>query len=63
MDLDLLAERLAARGEPAYRLGQIWEWTARGAATYDEMTNVPASLRAELAEHVPFSTLEVEREA
>ena len=63
MDLDLLSERLAARGEPTYRLGQIWEWTARGAATYDEMTNVPSSLRAELAEHVPFSSLEVEREA
>jgi len=63
VDLDLLAERLAARGEPAYRLGQIWEWTARGAAAYGEMTNVPSSLRAEIAEEVPFSSLEVEREA
>jgi 23S rRNA (adenine2503-C2)-methyltransferase len=63
VDLDLLSERLAARGEPAYRLGQIWEWMARGACAYDEMTNVPASLRAQLAEQVPFSSLEVQRQA
>src|SRR4029079_14259891 len=53
----------AARAEPAYRAGQIRHWAAGGASGYDEMTNVPAGLRAELAEHVPFSTLEVEREA
>src|SRR6266542_3006413 len=49
--------------EPAYRGRQIWEWAARGASGYDEMTNVPASLRARLAAEVPFSTLTVEQEA
>ena len=63
MDLDLLAEQLAAAGAPNYRRGQIWQWTARGASGYEEMSNVPALLRRELAEHVPFSTLEVEQEA
>ena len=63
VDLDLLADVLARRGEPAYRLGQIWRWTAEGAAGYDGMTNVPASLRAALAAEVPFSTLTVERES
>ena len=63
MNLDLLAERLAAAGEPDYRLGQIWQWTARGASGYEEMSNVPGPLRTELTEQVPFSTLEVEREA
>jgi 23S rRNA (adenine2503-C2)-methyltransferase len=63
VDLALLTEQLAERGEPAYRARQVWEWSARGAGGYDEMTNVPARLRAELAERVPFSTLEVEREA
>ena len=62
MDLELLAERLVASGEPDYRLGQIWQWTARGAAGYEEMTNVPGPLRAELAAQMPFSTLEVDRE-
>ena len=32
--------------EPAYRAAQVWEWAARGAASYGEMTNVPAALRA-----------------
>ena len=57
MNLELLDETLA--GEPAYRARQVWEWTARGARSYDEMTNVPARLRAALAERVPFSSLEV----
>jgi 23S rRNA (adenine2503-C2)-methyltransferase len=61
MDLRLLEERLA--GEPAFRAGQIWAWAARGAAGYDEMTNVPAALRERLASEVPFSTLQVVREA
>ena len=30
--------------EPAYRTQQVWEWTARGARSYAEMTNVPGCL-------------------
>jgi 23S rRNA (adenine2503-C2)-methyltransferase len=63
VDLDLLRTALADRGEPAYRAGQVWAWAARGAGGYEGMTDVPAPLRAELAERVPFSTLTVEREA
>jgi 23S rRNA (adenine2503-C2)-methyltransferase len=63
VDLELLTEHLGAAGEPAYRLSQIWEWTARGASGYGAMTNIPAPLRAELERDVPFSTLKVEREA
>ena len=63
MDLDLLDATLAELGQPAYRGGQVWEWAARGAAGYAEMTNLPATLREGLAAHVPFSTLEVETEA
>jgi 23S rRNA (adenine2503-C2)-methyltransferase len=63
MDLALLDDRLAAHGEPRFRARQVWEWTARGAGGYDEMTNLPAGLRATLAAEVPFSTLELEREA
>ena len=63
MDRDLLETTLAERGEPAYRARQVWEWAARGAAGYDAMTNVPAVLRGELAEAVPFSTLRLETEA
>jgi 23S rRNA (adenine2503-C2)-methyltransferase len=63
MDLTLLEGRLAARGEPAYRSRQVWEWTARGVSGYPEMTNLPLSLRRALDEHVPFSTLTVETES
>ena len=62
MDLALLDEALAELGQPAFRARQVWEWTARGAAGYDAMTNVPAELRETLAERVPFSTLAVESE-
>src|SRR6059036_475284 len=61
MDNALLDDALA--DEPAFRARQVWEWAARGAAGYDEMTNVPAPLRARLAETVPFSTLTLEHEA
>jgi 23S rRNA (adenine2503-C2)-methyltransferase len=63
MDLQLLDSTLAGLGQPSFRAKQVWEWTARGAAGYDAMTNVPAALRSELAERVPFSTLEVTNEA
>jgi 23S rRNA (adenine2503-C2)-methyltransferase len=62
MDLPLLEQALAERGEPAFRARQVWEWTARGAAGYDAMTNLPRALRDELAAAVPFSTLTVETE-
>src|SRR5215471_20103924 len=61
MDLELLDESLAS--EPPYRRRQIWEWTAGGAASYAEMTNVPAALRDRLEERVPFSSLELRHEA
>jgi 23S rRNA (adenine2503-C2)-methyltransferase len=61
--VDLNRLDVALAGEPAYRARQIWEWTARGAHSYDEMTNVPAPLRARLTAKVPFSTLGVERES
>jgi 23S rRNA (adenine2503-C2)-methyltransferase len=59
MDLGLLERALAERGQPRYRAPQVWEWTARGAAGYGEMSNVPLALRTALEEEVPFSTLEV----
>ena len=62
MDLALLEETLRERGQPAFRARQVWQWTARGAPGYAEMTNLPRALREELASAVPFSTLTVEAE-
>jgi 23S rRNA (adenine2503-C2)-methyltransferase len=63
VDLNLLADFLAQRDQPSYRAAQIWRWVAAGATGYEGMTNLPAGLRSALAEQVPFSTLEVERES
>jgi 23S rRNA (adenine2503-C2)-methyltransferase len=63
VDLKLLERTLAAGGEPRFRADQVWEWTARGAASYDEMTNLPGALRERLADELPFSTLELVNEA
>jgi 23S rRNA (adenine2503-C2)-methyltransferase len=63
VDLKLLSDVLADAAEPPFRLRQIWDWAARGAGSYDEMTNVPAALRERLAGEVPLSSLSLEREA
>ncbi len=62
VDLKRLEQHLAETGQPAYRAGQVWEWTARGAEGYDAMTNLPLALRRSLAAEVPFSTLTSETE-
>jgi 23S rRNA (adenine2503-C2)-methyltransferase len=63
VDRALLQQRLSERGQPSYRAGQVWDWAARGVGGYTEMTNLPGELRSELDQEVPFSTLELEREA
>jgi 23S rRNA (adenine2503-C2)-methyltransferase len=63
VDRELLASTLADAGEPSYRASQVWEWVARGAASYEEMTNLPAALRERLEAEVPLSTLTVATEA
>jgi 23S rRNA (adenine2503-C2)-methyltransferase len=61
--VDLRALEHELQDEPGYRARQVWDWAARGAPGYVEMTNVPAALRARLEEAVPFSTLTVVEEA
>jgi 23S rRNA (adenine2503-C2)-methyltransferase len=63
MDLQLLDQTLAARGEPRFRAGQVWAWAARGASGYEQMTNLPGGLRDALARELPFSTLSLREEA
>ena len=62
---ETLGERLVAAGHPRYRAGQVFEWLyPRRAETAETMTNLPAGLRAWLAEHYDFeSTALVQRKA
>ena len=63
MDLQLLDQTLAERGEPHFRARQVWSWAARGANGYGEMTDLPSSLRDALARELPFSSLTLQNEA
>ena len=49
MTPDELKAFIADKGQPSYRAGQIFAWLHEKTATsFDEMTNLPASLREEL---------------
>jgi 23S rRNA (adenine2503-C2)-methyltransferase len=63
LSLPELETRVHALGASAYRARQVWEWAyARFAASYDEMANVPAALRAQLAAELPFPALQTVRD-
>ncbi|HEV7925076.1 MAG TPA: 23S rRNA (adenine(2503)-C(2))-methyltransferase RlmN, partial [Verrucomicrobiae bacterium] len=48
--------------EPAYRVGQLLQWLyARRAANWEEMTNLPKSLRQRLTETYAFAWPELAR--
>ena len=66
MDLQLLEQTLADRGEPRFRARQVWEWAARGAQGYEEMTNLPgcaARARSRARSRSPRSALQQEAHA
>lgn len=55
---DQLEELFASWGEPAYRARQVWDRLYRGlAASFDEMTELPKSLRNRLARETVISPL------
>ena len=56
-----VTETLRAMGEPAFRGKQVFTWLHRGAASYDDMTNLPKALRERLAEECPFTVPQVAR--
>ncbi|HPG26073.1 MAG TPA: 23S rRNA (adenine(2503)-C(2))-methyltransferase RlmN, partial [Myxococcota bacterium] len=56
-----LRERFAARGWPAYRADQVMDWLYRSDVdSIEAMTNLPATLRSEIAEAFDVGGLEVE---
>lgn len=63
MDLDLLHDACTARKLPAFRQRQIRAALMSGqAGSWDEVTTLPVSLRAQFEDEVPFSTVTVDHE-
>lgn len=62
MLLSELKGELTAAGLPAFRASQIYKWLHEGkVSSYDEMTNLPKSLREELSEKYPIYGCEIRR--
>ena len=49
-----LAQLLKELGQPAFRAKQIFAWLHKGVSSYEEMTNLPKSLRDLLREQYPL---------
>ena len=51
-----IGEVLKELGQPAFRAKQIFTWLHKGVRSYEEMTNLPKTLREELAKRYPIHT-------
>ena len=56
-----LAALLKELGQPGFRAKQVSSWLHKGVRSYDEMTNLPQSLRQQLAQSHPICPPEVVR--
>ena len=58
MTLTELKKELEQAGEKSFRAAQLYDWMhCKLAAGYDEMTNLPLSLRSKLKENYPYTSL------
>ena len=61
MTLQEMSEALKALGQPGFRAKQVFTWLHKGVKSFDEMTNLPQSLRSVLEEKYPLCIPEVLR--
>ncbi len=61
MTLPELRDFLQELGEPTFRGKQVFSWLSRGVTSFDEMSNLPRSLRDRLAETCALSVPTVAR--
>ena len=61
MTLPELSAVLKELNQPAFRAKQLFSWLHRGVGSYEEMTDLPQSLRAALAERYPIHAPQVVR--
>ncbi len=61
MTLPEITQVLKDLGQPGFRAKQVFSWLHKGVRTYDEMTNLPQSLRKALADTYPILPPQVVR--
>lgn len=61
ISIDELKLDLTRNAQNAYRANQIMEWVYKGVASFDDMTNLPLSLRKWLAANYRFPSVEITR--
>lgn len=61
MTLDELGGYFKELGQPSFRAKQVFQWLSRGVTSFDEMTNVPQSLRRTLEEQCYITVPVAER--
>ena len=54
MTLPEMTAYFKTMGQPAFRAKQVYQWLHRGVGSYEEMTNIPQSLRAYLQQEHPL---------
>ena len=63
LDKDGLALLFKQWGQPGFRAGQVFRWLyEKGASSFEDMTDLPESLRAQLSEETTLGTLSVASE-
>lgn len=56
-EIDDLQDLVKELGQPAFRAKQLYEWLhVKNVCSFDEMTNLPTTMREKLAEQFPFDT-------
>ncbi len=59
MTTEEILELLKTMGQPKFRASQIFSWLHSGVSSFDEMTNIPKSLRDELAKKCYIANVEI----
>lgn len=61
MTLEEMTAFFKQLGQPAFRARQVFQWLHRGAVSFDEMSNLPKSLRSQLEEQCLITVPAAER--
>lgn len=61
MTLAEIQQEFAAAGLPAYRALQVYRWLHRGVRSFEQMSDLSAALRSELADRYSIFTAEIEQ--